>query len=66
MELTKRCLSIVLLITPTFLVIQEKKNSGQLVSQNDNKSLTGVIDPALGLKKSGRELSYHELPGNGP
>jgi len=38
MKLTKRCL----LIIPTFLVAQEKKISGQLVSQNDNKPISGL------------------------
>ena len=47
MELTKRCL----LIIPTFLVAQEKKISGQLVSQNDNKPISGVIITAYGLMK---------------
>jgi len=59
MELTKRSL----LITPTFLAIQEKKNSEKLVSKNDNKPLWGVIVTTCGLKKSGLELSYHKLPG---
>jgi len=39
MELTKRCL----LIIPNFSVVQEKKISGQLVSQNDNKPISAVI-----------------------
>ena len=38
MKLTQRCL----LIIPTFLVAQEKKISGQLVSQNDNKPISGL------------------------
>ncbi|HEY5968583.1 MAG TPA: hypothetical protein VIU35_11450 [Chitinophagaceae bacterium] len=51
-----------LLITPTFLVVQEKKNSEQLVSKNDNKPICGVIVATYGLKKFGLELSYHRLP----
>jgi hypothetical protein len=53
MELTKRCL----LIIPTFLAAQEKKISGQLVSQNNNKPISGVSVTTYGLKRSGLELS---------
>jgi hypothetical protein len=66
MQLTKRCLLFVLLIIPTFSIIQEKRVSGQLISQNDNHSISGVIVTIYGLKKSRLELSYDELPGNGP
>ena len=66
MELTKRCLPIVLLVTPAFLVVQEKKNSEQLVLQNDNKPICGVIAATYGLKKFGLELSYPWITSKDP
>jgi hypothetical protein len=58
MELINRYLLIVLSVTLTFLVVEEKKNSGQIVSQNDNKPLSGVIVTTYGLNKSGLDLAY--------